>query len=138
MFSICFERVLSIHRWECLWNTHCLLSISMDLDPSLIDVQVTAGLDWATTTDLLQKEIVHNQKWSLGVYIPLSFVAYHFLFASNTKTKLQFPNQYQEVSEARRLIKSFRLKLILYQVNCGACYLACLVLEHSSGIVFCN
>ncbi|KAB7501952.1 Chromosome transmission fidelity protein 18-like protein, partial [Armadillidium nasatum] len=75
---------------------------------------VVEGLEWAAMTDIFQKEILHNQCWNLGAYIPYSFVAYHFLFASNSWPKLQFPNQYNEFST--KLTKS---KSILDSLTSG-------------------
>ncbi|RXG71253.1 Chromosome transmission fidelity protein 18-like protein, partial [Armadillidium vulgare] len=82
--------------------------------PKKVLVLVVEGLEWAAMTDIFQKEILHNQCWNLGAYIPYSFVAYHFLFASNSWPKLQFPNQYNEFST--KLTKS---KSILDSLTSG-------------------
>lgn len=60
-------------------------------------MQVTAGLEWAAFTDLLQKEIMHSQSWIMMAFLPYACVSYHLLFATHQWPKIQFPSQMNEV-----------------------------------------
>ncbi|XP_042208895.1 chromosome transmission fidelity protein 18 homolog isoform X2 [Homarus americanus] len=69
---------------------------------------VKMGLDWAAFTDLLQKEIMHTQSWTLMAFLPYACVSYHLLFASHQWPKIQYPNQMYETNQ--KMIKNKNLQ----------------------------
>ncbi|XP_047486138.1 chromosome transmission fidelity protein 18 homolog isoform X1 [Penaeus chinensis] len=58
---------------------------------------VTNGLEWAAFTDIVQKEIMHSQAWTMMGFLPYACVSYHLQFASYQWPKIQFPNQMSEL-----------------------------------------
>ncbi|XP_076063248.1 chromosome transmission fidelity protein 18 homolog isoform X2 [Oratosquilla oratoria] len=59
---------------------------------------ISAGLDWASFTDLVYKEIHHSQSWLLMAYLPYACVTYHHLFATHQRPKIHYPNQQYEAN----------------------------------------
>ncbi|XP_069181013.1 chromosome transmission fidelity protein 18 homolog isoform X3 [Procambarus clarkii] len=69
---------------------------------------VSMGLEWATFTDLMQKEIMHSQSWTMMAFLPYACVSYHLLFASHHWPKIQYPNQMHETNQ--KLLKNKNLQ----------------------------
>jgi len=62
---------------------------------------VVKGLDWFTHFDLLHKEMLHGQVYSLMGHFPYTLVAAHLLFASSTKQRISFPTQNTEANNKK-------------------------------------
>lgn len=69
---------------------------------------VSNGLAWATFVDVVQKEIMHTQSWSMMAFLPYSCVAYHLLFGTHQWPKIHYPNQMHEMNQ--KLIKNQNLQ----------------------------
>lgn len=54
---------------------------------------LVSGLEWMTHFDLLHKEALHSQTWSLMGHFAYPLVAMHLLFATSNKQRVNFPTQ---------------------------------------------
>jgi hypothetical protein len=60
-------------------------------------MQVSLGLEWFCTADVLSHKIHTTQNYILMPYQPFAFVVWHFLFASLSWPKITYPSVGYEV-----------------------------------------
>ena len=61
------------------------------------NVQVSLGLEWFCTADVLSHKIHATQNYILMPYQPYAFVMWHFLFSSHSWPKITYPSTGYEV-----------------------------------------
>jgi hypothetical protein len=61
------------------------------------NVQVSLGLEWFCTADVLSHKIQTTQNYILMPYQPYAFVMWHFLFSSLSWPKITYPSAGYEV-----------------------------------------
>ncbi|XP_030636662.1 chromosome transmission fidelity protein 18 homolog [Chanos chanos] len=75
------------------------LSMKMK-DPNMS--AVCSGLDWLCFSDLLNECVMHGQNYSLMRYLPFLPAAFHFLYASNSVPRINYPNsQYEALTRTQ-------------------------------------
>lgn len=56
-------------------------------------------LDWFVFSDLINKQVHSLQNYSISSYLQYAFVVWHFVFATSTRQKINYPNIGYEVGE---------------------------------------
>lgn len=67
---------------------------------------ISEATEWFSFNDRLQTAINHSQNYSVYGYLPFSFVAWHFLFATLAWPKINFPNKNYEVTQKQLTSKN--------------------------------
>jgi hypothetical protein len=83
------------------------------------NMQVSLGLEWFCTADVLSHKIHSTQSYILMPYQPYAFVMWHFLFASLSWPKITYPSLGYEVrlsSERYTLNVSWLKVFCIYNV----------------------
>ncbi|XP_053392713.1 chromosome transmission fidelity protein 18 homolog [Mercenaria mercenaria] len=62
---------------------------------------VSMATDWLCYNDLITQYIQHVQDYRLMPYLPYLSVVYHFLFASNTVPKIQYPHSMVDCNQKK-------------------------------------
>lgn len=60
-------------------------------------LQIVKALDWFSTTDLWNTEILSTQNYILMPYLAFAFPVWHLIFAGYTWPKINYPNASYEV-----------------------------------------
>lgn len=95
------QRVLSIVQSHGDYNRLAQGVFENYLNMKLRDSSLNGlvkGLDWFSTTDLLNTEILSSQNYILMPYMSYAFAVWHVLFAGLSWPKIQYPNTAYEVS----------------------------------------
>nr|XP_019956731.1 PREDICTED: chromosome transmission fidelity protein 18 homolog [Paralichthys olivaceus] len=71
-------------------------------DPNM--QSVCEALDWLSFSDRLNRQILHNQNFSLMRYLPFLSVTFHFLFAHTHVPRISYPHSQYEATS--RLLSS--------------------------------
>ena len=83
---------------------------------SSFTLQLVKATEWLGFVDILSKEVMHSQNYTLMPYTMYLPVTFHLLFASNAPHKVQYPHSQFEVSvtfycNVHPLGKVYRLSL---------------------------
>jgi hypothetical protein len=108
-FSIDELTVVYVYLGSCLFFM-CLLYRNIT-DSS--NMQVSLGLEWFCTADMLSHKIHATQNYILMPYQPYAFVMWHFLFASLSWPKITYPSAGYEVGQS---LESYTLNVPWFKV----------------------